>query len=237
VGRPVSVSTGGREAVTGLDERIENATRCYERAVFEGDAAALAEADRDLDAVEADLALARGRIIHTRYLHQLDTASGQAAEDPDELALFERAAALYRALGDVAGEAEAQFWVGCFYQVVRRDNDMAAPALDRSLDLAEQAGQKMTMSEAQRHLGIAAHAAGQLDLARERLEQSTRLRRELGLTAGVASNLIGLAYIAAGQGRRDDALTILAEAGDLATASGARRILGSVAEAQSAIGG
>ena len=151
--------------------------------------------------------------------------------------MFERAAALYRALGDVAGEAEAQFWIGCFYQVVRRDNDTAVPALDRSLDLAAQAGQKMTMSEALRHLGIAAHAAGQLDLARERLEESTRLRRELGQPAGAAANLIGLAYIAAGQGRRDDARAILAEAGDLATASGARRILRSVAEARSAIGG
>jgi tetratricopeptide (TPR) repeat protein len=220
-----------------MDERLENATRCYERAVFEGDAGALAEADRDLDAVEADLALTRGRIIHTRYLHRRDAAPGQAGEDPGELALFERAAALYRALGDVAGEAEAQFWIGCFYQVVRRDNDTAVPALDRSLDLAAQAGQKMTMSEALRHLGIAAHAAGQLDLARERLEQSTRLRRELGQTAGVAANLIGLAYIAAGQGRRDEALAILAEASDLATAGGARRILRSVAEAQSAIGG
>jgi tetratricopeptide (TPR) repeat protein len=143
---------------------------------------------------------------------------------------------LYRALGDVAGEAEAQFWIGCFYQVVRRDDATAVPVLDRSLALAAQAGQKMTMSEALRHLGIAAHAAGQLDLARDRLKESTRLRRELGQRAGVAADLIGLAYIAAGQGRRDDALAILAEAGDLATASGAHRILRSVAEARSAIG-
>ena len=221
----------------GMDERIENARLCYERAVFEGDAGALAEADRDLDAVEADLALARGRIIHTRFLHQRDVGPGQASEDPGELALFERAAVLYRALGDVAGEAEAQFWVGCFYQVVRRDNETAAPALDRSLELAAQAGEKVTMSEALRHLGIAAHVAGQPDLARERLEESTRLRRELGQAAGAAANLIGLAYIAAGQGRRDDALAILAEAGDLAAASGARGILRSVEEAQAAIGG
>ena len=90
-----------------------------------------AEAGRDLDAVEADLALARGRIIHTRYLHQLDTAP----PGPRRILVSWRCSS-------------------------------ARP-----------------------------------------------------------------------QGRRDDALTILAEAGDLATASGARRILGSVAEAQSAIGG
>ena len=220
-----------------MDERIGNARRCYERAVFAGDAGALTEADRDLDAVEADLALARGRIVHTRFLHQRDAGPEQPREDPGELALFKRAAALYRALGDVAGEAEAEFWVGCFYQVVRRDDDTAVPALDRSLELAAQAGEKMTMSEALRHLGIAAHAAGQPDRARERLAESTRLRRELGQTAGVAANLIGLAYIAASQGRRSDALAILAEASDLATASGAHRILRSVEEAQAAIGG
>ena len=220
-----------------MDERIENARRLYERAVFEGDAAALAKAGRSLDGVEADLALARGRLLHTRFLHQRDEGSGQASEDPAELPLFDRAVRLYQALGNVRGEAEALFWVGCFHQVVRRDNDTAVPLLDRSLELATQAGDKMTMSEALRHLGIAAHAAGRLDEARARLEESTRLRRELGQPAGVAANLIGLGYIAAGQGRRDDALAILAEAADLATASGAHRILRSVEEAQAALAG
>jgi tetratricopeptide (TPR) repeat protein len=220
-----------------MDERIESARRLYERAVFEGDAAALAEAGRSLDGVEADLALARGRLLHTRFLHQRDEGLGQASEDPAELPLFESAVRLYQALGDVRGEAEALFWVGCFHQVVRRDNGTAVPLLDRSLELATQAGDKMTMSEALRHLGIAAHAAGRLDEARARLEESTLLRRELGQPAGVAANLIGLGYIAAGQGRRDDALAILAEAADLATASGAHRILRSVEEAQAALAG
>jgi len=225
------------EAITRMDERIENARRLYERAVFEGDDAALAEADRGLDGMDADLALARGRLVHTRFLRQRDADPGQAREDPDELALFDRAARLYQALGDVRGEGEALFWLGCFHQVVRRDNGTAVPLLDRSLELATQTGDKVTMSEALRHLGIAAHAAGRLDEAGARLEESTRLRRELGQQAGVAANLIGLGYIAAGQGRRDDALAILAEAAGLATASGARRILHSVEEAQAALAG
>jgi tetratricopeptide (TPR) repeat protein len=220
-----------------MDERIENARRLYERAVFEGDDAALAEADRGLDGVDADLALARGRLRHTRFLQQRDADPGQAGEDTDELALFDHAARLYQALGDVRGEGEALFWLGCFHQVVRRDNDTAVPLLDRSLELATRTGDKVTMSEALRHLGIAAHAAGRLDEAGARLEESTRLRRELGQQAGVAANLIGLGYIAAGQGRRDDALAILAEAAGLATASGAYRILHSVEEAQAALAG
>jgi hypothetical protein len=176
-----------------VDERIQTAGRLYERAFFGGDAGALTEADRELDAVEAGLALARGRIMHTRFLLRRDADPAQATGEPGELELFERAARLYEALGDVGGEAESLFWVGCFHQVVRRDNEVAVPVLLRSLELASQAVRQQTMSEALRHLGIAAHAAGDLDAARQRLEESTRLRREIGLWPGVAANLVGLA--------------------------------------------
>ena len=215
-----------------MDERVRQAGLVYERAVFSGDPGPLAAADRELDAAEADLAVARGRIMHTRFLLRRDEGLTAAGEEPGELALFERAAQLYRALGDVGGEAEALFWVGCFHQVVRRDNAAAVPVLERSLELASRAGDAAVMSEALRHLGIAAHAAGRLDLARQRLEESTRLRREAGLQPGAAANMVGLAYIAAAQGRRDDALALLAEAGAIAEASGARRILRQAGEAR-----
>jgi tetratricopeptide (TPR) repeat protein len=214
------------------EDRIEYARLLYERAVFGGDASALATADRELDGVEADLALARGRVIHTRFLGRRDEDPERPAEDPHELALFECAAKLYRELGDVRGEGEALFWVGCFHQVVRRDDDTAVPVLERSRKLAEQAGDKQTMSEALRHLGIAEHSAGRLDTARERLEESVRLRREIGLMPGVAANLVGLAYVAAGDGRHDEALALLEEAGAIAEASGAHRIMRQVEEAR-----
>jgi hypothetical protein len=70
--------------------------------------------------------------------------------------------------GDVRGEAESLFWVGCFHQVVRRDNDAAVPVLQRSCELAAQVGDKLTMSDALRQLGIAEHVAGRADKARER---------------------------------------------------------------------
>jgi len=130
-------------------------------------------AERELDAVEADLALARGRVIHGRFLEERD-------EDPHELALFERAVQLYQMLGDVRGEGESLFWVGIVHQVARHDNDAAVPVLTRSYDLAAQVGDKRTMSDALRHLGIAEHTAGRLDAARERLEESLRLRRRSG---------------------------------------------------------
>jgi tetratricopeptide (TPR) repeat protein len=190
----------------------------------------LTAADSELDGVEADLALARGRIMHTRFLEQRDEDPERAVADPRELALFERAAELYRNVADVRGEGEALFWIGCFHQVVRRDDQTAVPILERSRELADAAGDKRTLSEALRHLGIAEHRAGCLGLARQRLEESTRLRREIGQMPGVAANLVGLAYIAAADDRPDDARALLAEAGAIAEATGAHRITRQVDE-------
>src|SRR5271170_7437382 len=171
-------------------------------------------------------------VLHGRFLQQRGEDPEQAREDPRELALFERAAELYRARGDVRGEAESLFWVGCCHQLVRRDNEAAVPVLWRSLELATQADDPLTMSEALRHLGIAEHAAGRLEAARAHLEESTRLRREIGAWPGVASNLVGLIYIAAGQDRREDALALAEEARAIAEANGAQGLLRQIDEAR-----
>jgi tetratricopeptide (TPR) repeat protein len=215
-----------------MDERVRQAGVLYERAVFNGESGSLAEADRGLDAAEADLAIARGRLMHTRFLLRRDLDPAAAQEDPGELPLFERAARLYRALGDTGGEAEALFWVGCFHQVIRHDNATAGPVLERSLELATQVADKAVMAEVLRHLGIAAHSTGYLEVARQRLEESTRLRREIGHLPGAAANMVGLAYIAAAQERTSDALALLDEAGTIARASQAHRILQQVSEAR-----
>ena len=134
------------------EDRVERARTSYAQAVYGGDLGGLTDAERGLDALEADTALARGKIRHARFLN--DRAGGSSpAEDPAELPLFERAAELYRALGDVRGEAEAVFWIGCLHQVIRRDNDNAVPLLERAARLAAQAGDKPTEAEALRHLG------------------------------------------------------------------------------------
>jgi tetratricopeptide (TPR) repeat protein len=211
-----------------MDDRIERAGLLYERAVFGGDSSVLATAERELDAVEADLALARGRVLHARLLTD-------RSEDPRELALFERAAQLYRMLGDVRGEGESLFWVGVFHQVARHDNETAVAVFERSGELATKVGDKLTLSYVLRHLGIAEHAAGRLDTARERLAESVRLRREIGFWPGVAANMVGLAYIAAAQGRRDEAAEMVAEAGRIAEANGAHGVVRQVEEARTAL--
>jgi tetratricopeptide (TPR) repeat protein len=207
-----------------VDERLERARLMYEHAVFGGDADALSAAERELDSVEADLTLARGRILHARFLERRD-------ENASALALFERAALLYRGLGDLRGEGESLFWIGCSYQVFRGDNAAAIPVLERAHELATQAGDALTESYALRHLAIAEHAAGRLETARERLEESTRLRKEIGFLPGVAANLVGLAYIAAAQDRRPEAQALLDEARTIAEACSAEGITHQIDEA------
>jgi tetratricopeptide (TPR) repeat protein len=228
----------------GGEESIERARTAYERAVYGGDVSGLAAAERDLEAVEAGVALARGRLRHARFLHdrsqhnrspQGEFQHEAATEDPAELPLFERALTLCRAAGDRRGEGEALFWIGCLHQVIRRDDATAVPLLEQSERLAAEAGDRATRAEALRHLGIAAHAARRLDEARVRLEESSRLRREIGALPGVASNMIGLAYLATAQGRPDDALDILDEADAIARAHGAGAILGHIDEARAQI--
>lgn len=217
------------------DDRIERARKVYARAVFGGDTTDLTDAGQGLDAVEADAALARGMLLHARFQAASTGDGSPPLEDPAELSLFERALEVYRGLGDPRGEAEALFWIGCVHQFIRRDNETAVPYFERSRELAAQTGDKPTWAEALRHLGVVAHQAGRLDEARERLEESSRLRREAGIMPGVASNMIGLAYIAAAQDRRADALAILDEADAIAREHGAHAIVWHIGQARTQI--
>lgn len=203
---------------------VEGAWVAYERAAFDGDIEGLAGAERDLDRAEADVALTRGAIVHARFL-----ATG--VESADELGPFERALAAYRRAGERGGESQALFWIGCFHQVCRGDDDAAVPHLESARGLAAGAGDRLTESYALRHLGIADHRAGRLDGARRRLEESTRLRRELNFLPGVAANLVGLAYVAAGQGRLADAQSLAEEAAAVAAEAGARAVLNQAEQA------
>ncbi|MEV1110392.1 tetratricopeptide repeat protein [Micromonospora sp. NPDC049751] len=209
----------------GFDVRLTRAQERYEQAVFGGDSTSLDEAERDLVAVEADTALARGRLLHARFLET-------GTEDAAELPLFERAAQLYREVGDARGEGEALFWVGTVHQVIRQDQAAADPVFARARELATEAGDELTLSYVLRHLCFGEQAAGRVEAARELLEESTRLRRKVSFTPGVAANLIGLADLAASDGDRDAARGLLDEATSLATGSGAYGIVRWIDEAR-----
>lgn len=200
------------------DHRLDRAKELYELATFGGDPDALAVGEDELDGLEADLMLARGRLLHARFLadHQ---------ENPQELSALKRAVQLYQRLGDVRGEAEARFWVGTLHQVVRGDGDAALPQLQRAYDLAVQVGDALTRSYAVRHLGFHAMEQGHFDLAGEQLEESLRLRRQLGFRSGVAAALLALAELSRRRGEPERAEALLGQAATEAEQCGARGVL------------
>lgn len=200
-------------------DRLNKANELYQHAIFGADPAAVIEAHQLLDTVEADLALARGRLLHAQFL--LDRQP-----DPRELELFERAVALYAAQGSVRGQAQSLFCLALYHQVVCDDPATAEPLLERSHELASQLDDRLLVSYVVRHLGFANLAAGRRAVGHEQLLESVRLRRELGHQPGLAAGLLALAQFADEDGRKDDADALLAEATELATGSAAHGVLG-----------
>ncbi|MEU0945443.1 tetratricopeptide repeat protein [Streptomyces canus] len=207
---------------------IERAGELFEAAMFGGDTSALERSDDVLDAVEAPLCMARGKVLHVRFLNDRE-------ENSQELVLFERAAELYERLGDTSGEADALFWVGCWHQVVKGDGAVGRPYFERSYELAKSVDDRMTMSYAIRHLGFAEKESGHFDQARERLTESVTLRREIGFRAGEAAGLVALAYLAAGTGDSPAAFRHLDEAQSVAENCGAKAVSGWIAQARTHI--
>ena len=190
----------------------------YEQASFGGDEAALAEGLTEVAALRGVLDLAHGRLLHTQFLQD-------RRDRPGELAAFERAAATFRDAGAASGEAEALFWIGAYHQVVHGDSETALPSFVRAGELAETAGDELTLSYVERHLGFIDGDAGRAGQARSRFEKSLSLRRKLGFQAGTAAALLALAEFSASQGRNAEAGGYAAEARQVAEACGARGVL------------
>ena len=208
-----------REAGTTLTAEVSRRLRDrYEQASFGADEAALAAGLAEVAALRGLLDLAEGRLLHTQFLQDRQ-------DRPGELTAFERAAATFRDAGEVSGEAEALFWIGCYHQVVHADSETALPSFVRAGELAEAAGDELTLSYVERHLGFIDWDAGRADQARSRFEKSLDLRRKLGFQAGTAAALLALAEFSAAQGQAAEADRYVTEARQLAEACGARGVL------------
>ncbi|HEY4019796.1 MAG TPA: hypothetical protein VGM75_13975 [Pseudonocardiaceae bacterium] len=205
------------------------AARCYDDATFGGRPERVVEGDDELDAIEADLALARGKLLHARFL------DGRTNRDERELPLFERAVELYRKLDDRAKLADALFWVGCCHQVVLDDEATALDHFHAAYDLAAELGADLTRSFAVRHLGFAALSTGELDLAETRFAESLRLRRDADAAPPVvAAAIIPLAVLADQRGDLKQADDLFAEATRIAEDNGAVGVLGWIEQARTA---
>jgi hypothetical protein len=215
----------------GLDSRLADLRSLYDSATFGGDESAIARSEGVLSSLEADLSMARGRLAHARFL----AGSERAEADRGELAQFERAAELYGSVADEPGLAEALLWIGIAHQVVSGNLEAASEPLHHSYELARSADDLLTLSYAARHLGFMYAARGERRRAGESLYESLAIRRRLDFQPGIAAALLAVAELAAEDGDRQSATSLLDEAEHVARGCEAAGVLRWISVARAAL--
>jgi tetratricopeptide (TPR) repeat protein len=228
----MSASASSPSAGPGpLEDRIRSVSPLWQIESHTWDEKSWADSEALLDRVEAEIALARGRLIYERFLrsgpggHPSRNVDGRPA-----LPLFRRAAELFHRAGDPAREREALFWVGTLEQTLERNYSEASVTLERAGDLAKSANDLLVQSCVERHLGFLAFLEGVPLEARAHLEESVRLRREIPFPAGVAMGLVAIAELALEEKDRAGALRALDEAAEVARAAGASGALAEIGD-------
>jgi len=216
-------SAASARATEPLEERIRRVSPLRQIESHEWSEPAWPSSERLLDAAEAEVALARGRLIYERFLRSgPDGYPAAGADGRPALPLFRRAVELFRRSGNPAGEREALFWVGTLEQVLNRDYSAASLALEESRELAEAAKDDLVLSCVERHLGFIAFLEGMYAEAETHLEESVRLRRSMEFAPGVAMGIVALAELQLERHEVDRARRLLDEAAAVAERAGAQ---------------
>jgi tetratricopeptide (TPR) repeat protein len=173
---------------------------------------------------EAAVLAQQGMLLHFRAI-ELSTEERAALDPSPEQALFERALAMRRDLGDGEEVAESLFQVGLVHQVLQRDGEIAAPYFREALALIEASpdADAVLRSEIHRHVGfdllLREH---QHEAALDHLRTSLELRRDLDECGWTVGGLVALAMAERTTGLHDDAVAHAREAIRIARAEGLR---------------
>jgi tetratricopeptide (TPR) repeat protein len=180
-----------------------------------------AEADGDRRGEAAAL----DQLGELRHFRTIDVPRDEwpAIDHESERALFERALAIRRELGDRAGVAESLLHLGWVHQVLLGDGATAMPLFREALELAEPDGDAHVRSELHRHIGF--HIA--LDEHRPadalpHFQTSLELWRAGSEPASVIHGLVAVARCESMAGLHEDALAHSQEALDLVSAGNFR---------------
>ncbi|HEX5407109.1 MAG TPA: hypothetical protein VFX16_32940 [Pseudonocardiaceae bacterium] len=131
----------------------------------------------------------------------------------DEEALFRRALAIRRDIGDLGGVAGSLFGVGLVHQVLHDDFATAMPYFWEALELADEHADELTRSEVHRHVGFYhVFAAEQLDEGVRHLRISLDLRHSHGDDRWTPSGTLALGEAELARGNRTEAMKLLNEA-------------------------
>jgi hypothetical protein len=114
----------------------------------------------------------------------------------------------------------ATFYAGLVEDNLRGDGVAGEALFAEALAAAEEAGADLTVSEALRHLGYLTSQHGDLELAREQWDRSTRLRQRAGAVPYVLAQFLVLAGLARDTGDPARARTLASEVRSWALALG-----------------
>jgi GNAT superfamily N-acetyltransferase len=183
---------------------------------------AVAEAATGEDTLSWDLDLQCLR--HDYFAELLSPDGPQFGPEGRAPAVIEDLAARAWRLRDLAPDggrtATATFYAGLVEDNLRGDGVAGEALFAEALTAAEEAGAELTVSEALRHLGYWASQHGDLELAREQWERSTRLRQRAGAVPYVLSQYLLLAEAARDAGDVARARTLASEVHPWALALG-----------------
>jgi tetratricopeptide (TPR) repeat protein len=155
---------------------------------------------------------------------------GRDANELDELR--DRARCLVTAAPDRRRAARAAFYAGLIADNLRGEPDRARQFFTQALANCQPGADDDFASEALRHLGGSAQAAGDLGTARQQWERSAELAQQAGWLPMTLAQQALLAELAADQGDMAGATLLTREVGRWATSLGLTR-LASQAEAVS----
>lgn len=161
---------------------------------------------------------AKGLSIHVSYLE-----SDRSQEPKGELDSFKRGLELREQAGDMRGVGESIFHLGLYYSIVKKDEEKAHPLFEEALRRAWECEDPLGASYAIRHIAIGHYLEGDLDGARERLEESLKLREEIGFIPGVAMAHKTLGSLYAEMGEGESSLHHLHQAREIFVTLGAER--------------
>jgi tetratricopeptide (TPR) repeat protein len=150
---------------------------------------------------------------------------GPQGRDPAGLdELRDRAAGLVAAAPDRRRAARAAFYAGLIAGNLRGEPDLARDLFTRALAACRPGADDDFASEALRHLGGSAQAAGDLETARQQWERSAELAQHAGWLPLVLAQQALLADLAAARGDTAGASMLAREAGRWATSLGLARL-------------
>lgn len=158
-----------------------------------------------LEATQEKRSAARAKILlHAAWMERARPDYNKA------LAYAGRSAVLYAALGDAWGELDAQlFYTGIWSLCGETDKSHALALI--CLRQSEQLGYKPALARALYELGMCESQRKNIDLARQYLERSIQLWREIGDKYQLAEPLNGLAAELDIQGEDESALALYEE--------------------------